>query len=354
MKKFIKYLYAIILSIITIPAVAQDYSVGPVLQFANSISKWTSTHRDEFRFEAEDLCNGSKKAIVNDDFSHILTKRNNPNAPLQKSYELETYLNNIGNQVSKGTINITYTNISEVSKKDIVFESKISDKDLGLTELYSCKIKVTGDIQHESNELFYVYKNKIAKIGKYEKKNGKVVVKFDDFINDYETIGISYNYGKYFPVGISVNYSPENIPFMISVDVGVNFDKDKYVIDRVEMKDIMNFNRTKKVYDPQFFLTVTPQLYLKYFAIGCGAGIMMMDGTEETANYEYASSSLSGNAIETGSGILVKPMIRPVIKGFIPLNDDDLFLSVSVGYDYVFGYKEKNGINFGVGIQLEL
>ena len=45
--------------------------------------------------------------------------------------------------------------------------------------------------------------------------------------------------------------------------------------------------------------------------------------------------------------------LRPVAKAFIPLSSDELFLSVSVGYDLVFGYKEKNGINFGLGVHWE-
>lgn len=345
---------------------AQEYAMTQVSQFANCLSKWTSTQRTEYRFQAEELCNGAKKAIVSDDFSHIINKRDNPNAPYQKSYELETYLNNIGKQVNKGTIKIVYSDIRKVSKKDLAFNSNISEKDLRVTEFYSCKLQVTGAIQHESDELFYVYKDKIAKIDVYRKKNGKVVIDFDDFLNDYETVGFTYNYGQHFPVGGSFNYSFEDIPFMLSVDFGVNLDGDKYIIDKVEMKDIMNYDRTKKTLDPRFFLTVTPQFYMKYFAIGCGVGFLWMDGTEDIANYTYTSNSSTGNNISvstsTASGystedsgsILIKPMIRPVVKGFIPLRSDELYLSVSVGYDLVFGYKEKNGLSFGIGFQWEL
>lgn len=163
-------------------------------------------------------------------------------------------------------------------------------------------------------------------------------------------------------MGGSFNYSPEDIPFMVSVDLGINLDGDKYVIDKVEMTDIMNYNRTKKTLDPKFFLTVTPQFYLKYFAIGCGVGCLWMDGMEDTTNYTYTSNSSSGGNIsvsgagltsESVTSIMLKPMIRPVVKGFIPLHDE-LFLSVSVGYDLIFGYRDKNGFNFGLGLQWEL
>ena len=89
-----------------------------------------------------------------------------------------------------------------------------------------------------------------------------------------------------------------------------------------------------------------------------------MDGTEETANYAYTSSTTSSGSVSvtvSGSGsqsvadnyIMLKPMIRPVAKGFIPLSDE-FWISLSVGYDLIFGYKEKNGLSFGLGIQWEL
>ena len=339
---------------------AQEYAMAQVTQFANYVSKWTSTQRAEYRFQAEDLCNGTKKAIVSDAFSHIINKKDNPNAPNQKSYELETYLNNIGKQVYNGSIKIAYSNIKKVQKKELDL-SKVSSKDLQLTEFYSCKMSVTGAIRHEADELFYVYRGKIAKIDAYRKMNGKVAITFDDFLNDYEGIGFSYNYGKHFPVGGSFNYSFEEIPFMLSVDFGVNLDGDKYIIDKVEMKDIVNYDRTRKTLDPRFFLTVTPQFYMKYFALGCGVGFLWMDGDEDTANYSHTTSSGSSSSVTVSGGnktegsgvILLKPMIRPVAKAFIPLSSDELFLSVSVGYDLVFGYKEKNGINFGLGFHWE-
>lgn len=360
MKRIKTILCIIVLATIGTHLSAQEYAMTQVAQFANYVSKWTSTRRAEYRFQAEDLCNGTKKAIVSDAFSHIINKKDNPNAPNQKSYELETYLNNISKQVNNGSIKIAYSSIKKVQNKELDL-SKVSSKDLQLTEFYTCRMLVTGAIQHEADELFYVYRGKIAKIDAYRKTNGKVAITFDDFLNDYEGIGFSYNYGKHFPVGGSFNYSFEEIPFMLSVDFGVNLDGDKYIIDKVEMKDIVNYERTKKTLDPRFFLTVTPQFYMKYFALGCGVGFLWMDGDEDTANYSHTTSSGSsssvtvsgGNTVEGNGSILLKPMIRPVAKAFIPLSSDEFFLSVSVGYDLVFGYKEKNGINFGLGFHWE-
>ena len=119
MKRLQTIFCTILLATIGTHLSAQEYAMTQVSQFANYLSKWSSTQRAEYRFQAEELCNGTKKAIVSDEFSHIINKKDNPNAPVQKSYELETYLNNIGKQVNKGTINISYSNIKKVAKKDL-------------------------------------------------------------------------------------------------------------------------------------------------------------------------------------------------------------------------------------------
>uniref|UniRef100_UPI002592D590 hypothetical protein n=1 Tax=Xylanibacter caecicola TaxID=2736294 RepID=UPI002592D590 len=184
---------------------------------------------------------------------------------------------------------------------------------------------------------------------------GKIMVDFNDFINNHGTFGFSYNYGQHFPVGGSFNGSFEDIPLMISIDFGINFDNDKHIIDKVNMQDIMNYDREKKELDTKFFVTVTPQAYFNYFAIGCGFGFLYMDGTSDYTRYSSSSASnTSASTSSSSNAYLIKPMIRPVIKGFIPFSYEDYYISISVGYDWVLGYKKKNGFNVGIGIQCSL
>ena len=49
----------------------------------------------------------------------------------------------------------------------------------------------------------------------------------------------------------------------------------------------------------------------------------------------------------------IKFMLRPSIKGFIPMSDE-WSLVVGAGYDYVFKYKKCNGFNFSLGLQYSL
>lgn len=348
-----------------------------VQRFGNSMTQWCSTKNVDYRKAALQNChtkdgNPKKECMVIDYLMKVEAQKRSLS---NKHYVIKNYLNVFQDAFKLGNVSFQMYNIKETSYESIQI-TNYSSKNASLAKsctYVACDIDVSGVLNYNLKNLFIISKE--GKIWGIEtrnevvdKKTGKkkVSVDFDNLIEHYESIGFTYNYGQHFPVGGSFNYSPEDIPFMISVDLGINLDGDKYIIDKVEMKDIMNYDRTKKTLDPKFFLTVTPQFYLKYFAIGCGVGFLWMDGTEESANYTYSSGSSSGGnasvSISSGGGqfsegmtsVMLKPMVRPVAKGFIPLRSNELYLSVSVGYDLFFGYKDKNGFNFGLGLQWEL
>lgn len=344
----------------TMHITAQNYEMRKVNSFVNKIVTWVESNRYADRKNIVKSC--IKGMRINDELMQRMAEKNEAVVMNEEGYELDDYLNYLQNEMDKKPRNfqISFNNIKEIPKDKL-------PKNTQGCNLYSCIVSASGSLNCVCEDVILVRKGEVCGIAKYvEGEDHKVHIDFDDFINDFETIGFTYNYGKHFPIGGSFNYSPEDIPFMLSVDLGVNLDNDKYIIDKVEMRDIMNYDRTKKTLDPRFFLTVTPQFYMKYFAIGCGVGFLWMDGTENITSHSYTSSSsagshvsvsvssASGQSSEDNGSVLIKPMIRPVVKGFIPLRSDELYLSVSVGYDLIFGYKEKNGFNFGIGFQWEL
>lgn len=347
-----------ILCLAAVPAMADDYSTNYVSMFADNITKWTTTSNAEYRFSVEDMCDGKVKARVTDELSRILAKKANPQAPVQSSYEMETYLNNIGKQVGDNGIRISYTNFKRVDPKNISVGNKVADKYIKNTQYVSCNIKVTGSVQHEAEELFYVYNSKIAKIDKYEvDNNGKVKVRFDDLTLEENGIGLSYNYAKDFPVGATLDINFAETNFMVGIDFGYNFDDDKVTSEKVEMTDLLNYKKVKTTLDPKFYLTISPQFYMKYFSVGCGFGVLYLreDKTETEAAYSATSSSSTGN-ISSSSTLgdpTVRFMVRPVVKGFLPLSDT-CYLSANVAYNYAFGYTKKNGLSFGLGLLVEL
>lgn len=360
-KKILALITLVVLLYPSITANAQRYNwnMNCVEQFTDRVSTWLKTNDIEHRISAENACSGKYATRVTDELVDYLAIRNNQTG-VNGSYTLDTYLNSLQKERAKNHVSLIY------SKPTFLNPSKINNPN-DKVDHYVCDVEllIGGNIRKRVKSLFYVVNGKVSKIDKYKVTvNNKVTVDYDDFINDYETIGFSYNYGQHFPVGGSFIYSFEDIPFMLSLDFGVNLDDDKYIVDNVDMTDIMNYEREKKIMDPKFFLTITPHLYFKYFAIGCGVGLLYMDGTTETAHSANSSSSTSGGSISiststsssgsaSSTDVMVKPMIRPVVKGFIPLTDE-LYLSLSAGYDMIFGYKDKNGFNVGLGLQWEL
>lgn len=341
--------------LMTIHIAAQTYGRSIARTFFDNVEKWVVSNRYADRKAIVKSCGDGMR--VNDELMQRLAEKNDDIPMGEDGYELNDYLNCLKNEMDKKPRNfhISFGNIQEIPQNKL-------PKDNKGCSLYTFTVRTSGSINFVCEDVLLVRKGKICGIAKYiEDKDHRIHIDFDDFLNDYEGIGFSYNYGKYFPVGGSFNYSFADIPFMLSVDFGVNLDGDKYIIDEVEMKDIVNYDRKTKILDPKFFLTVTPQFYMKYFALGCGVGVLWMDGKENTAHYSYTTTTGSsssatisgGNTTEGNPAILLKPMIRPVAKAFIPLSSDELFLSVSVGYDLIFGYKEKNGINFGLGVHWE-
>ncbi len=331
-----------------------------VMQFGDNMRLWCSTNSYSYRSQIMKKCESACR--VNDKIMMDFARNSGINT---KHFVVSNYLNGFEDAFDRGAVGVDVSNIRVISADQQVYSYKDSRRSEKLSKDYTmvaCDIKVNGALNYNVKDLFYVRKGQIVKITSYEEvidtKTGKrkVRIDFSDLESDNSTMGVSYNYSKHFPVGASYNYSPESSYFMFSVDFGINFDKDKYIIDEVDMVDIMNYDRKKKILDPKFFITLTPQVYFKYFAVGCGAGLLYMDGTEENTSYHSISISSVGIGASNSSESttqMIKPMIRPVIKGFIPVSDE-LYISVSAGYDLIFGYKEKNGVNFGLGIQWEL
>lgn len=165
-------------------------------------------------------------------------------------------------------------------------------------------------------------------------------------VEDMQTIGGMYNYGSHWPVGLSFSYSYSFL--MVSLDAGLNMDDDNLVQNTLDMTDVYNFDRKDVELDPKFYMTLTPSFFMKYFSAGLGVGFMYMSG-HQYESYCHANSTYS-NEDKLSK---VKFMLRPSVKGYVPLNDE-LYFTASVGYDYIFGYKEKNGLCFGVGLQWDL
>lgn len=343
-------------------------AVQVVRSYGDNLSAWVRSGDVEYRENIIKLCSKDKKqAVFKDKLTYKLAEENHYGH--DKYYQLRSFINWIEKKTGKGA-SIVLTNIKEEDDDNVVVTTSANIYSNGVKdnlELVSCDVTMSGLDNYKGKQLIYIWKGIIAKVDDYEvivtsSGKKKVKVDFSDIMDEYATLGATYNYGKNWPIGLSVNYSYSM--FMIGLDVGVNTDKDKLYKHSLEMTDVMNYTKEDVEYDPKFFATLTPSLYLKYFSVGCGAGIMYMSGKKKTAQSTTKTTESNGSnssfAYTIGGSHMteedcskVKFMLRPSVKGFIPITDE-MFLSLSVGYDYVFGYKEKNGFNFGVGLQFEL
>lgn len=335
------------LGLILINFATAQPAIQIVRAYGEALGSWAETRKDDvYRTKLIDLCD--KGSLFKDKLTHKIVDKEKYG--YLDNYQVASFLNGL-QKIVDNQVSINISNIQSVPKDEIIFANNNSRNERYANselQLISCDVSISGSFSYNGPELIYIRKGKITKIDDYvvtvnSTGKKKVKVDFSDIMDDYETWGIGYNYGKNWPIGLSANYSYRM--FMIGADLGVNLDKDKIYKHNLEMTDVMNFHKEDIEYDPLFFFTVTPSLYIKYASIGCGAGILYMVGKKYTADSSYGSYEEDCSK--------VKFMLRPSIKGFIPLADE-MSLSLSVGYDYAFGYKEKNGINFGLGFQFNL
>lgn len=188
-----------------------------------------------------------------------------------------------------------------------------------------------------------------------EKKNYSSI-EWADYAED-GAAGGTLNYSKYFQIGVS-GYYAAGPWFMCGLDVGVNLDNDTYVTTALTgEKSSGNYTQTVTSYDPKVFVTATPMFRYRYFAVGCGLGVMSLSKSVNEDNYTHSSDDgyeSEGHKHSSSDGDdKFCFMLRPTVKGFIPLSDT-YALTVTAGYDYAFDVKEFNGFNFGIGLTCTL
>lgn len=323
-----------------------------VQQFGKNLSNWASGQNVFSALDAlENLCSQNPVILIGDRIMSQLAYKNGLAA--SNSYKWDSYIACMQKEIDKG-VSIT------VSDVDIVPTQLIPDEYRNDKSLYfvSGNIKISGASNFDVNDLFVLKNGKIVKIQNYQvftDKNGHRRINVDlsdlDLDEDTEGFGVSYNYSKAFPFGASITYSKWK--FMIGVDFGINNDKDIYTTQKVYFNNIVDYKIDLGEYDLKYFITVTPSFYMKYFSVGWGVGYAYLKGTKYTKDNSLTVYP-DGTTIQTGSTTSVddfkyKWMMRPTIKGYIPCSDN-FFISLSVNYDWIVGYKEKSGIGFGAGI----
>ncbi len=140
-----------------------------------------------------------------------------------------------------------------------------------------------------------------------------------------ETLGVGYKYSKYFPVTLSLNMTRSFVSLFM--ELGINTD-----------------NSIISDYNPRFYMMFSPGLYFRFLSINCGIGILPND-------YVMTIDVLDGNVVNTEITKTNYYIIKPSITGYIPISDEDFYITVDVGYNYFPNIKDLNGLSLGLGFQ---
>lgn len=339
----------------------QSVEENVVRQFVNNLRDWCSTNDTDYRRRAQNQCTDAcrVKDKIMEDFA--------TNSGLEmKDYVVPNYLNGFENALAEGTISIHASNVRTISffeqsygmsyNSSFVNEERKNSKNFVTV---ACDILISGVINYNIKDLFYIKKGKIVKITPYveviDQNTGKkkVLVDFSDF-EDSSTLGFTINHDKNFQVGASV--VGQWSWFMCSIDFGVNLDSKKYILNSGEIQDVLNFKKITTDYSPTLFLSITPSAYMKYVSIGCGIGGILLEGKQDITQYSFGYES-DGNIFgsygtNTTDATATALMLRPQIKCFIPVGES-CKMSFGGGYNFVPKLKDLNGYHVSIGFHFD-
>lgn len=347
-------LYLLFLVFIHVTAYGQYGDMEAVRQFSENLQLWCSTSNIKYRPKIQDKCLDDCR-VIND----IMVDFARSNGLSIKDYVVPNYLNGFQKAMDKGTVVVNVSNVRIITSDQQSYTYGSVKKDQKLAKGYTtiaCDIKVSGVLNYDIKDLFYLQKGKIVKITPYEevidRVTGKKKVKVDfSDLEDMSTLGFTLNYDQHFQAGASI--IGQSGMFICSLDFGFNVDSERFYSDVMDMTDIMNYKRTETEYNPIMFATVSPGLFFKYFSVGCGIGVAILNSKETLSQgsyseYEQGNSSFSYGSQSTSGYTVTKFMVRPQLRGFIPLGRS-CKMSIGIGYDILPKAKELNGYNASLG-----
>lgn len=351
-------LYLLFFAFFHIAAYAQYGDMEVVRQFGENLQLWCSTTSISYRPKVQEKCPSDCR--VKDEIMVDFARSKGLSI---EDYVVPNYLNCFEEAMGKGTVAVSVSNVRIITSDQQSYTYGSAKKEQKRAKNFTtiaCDIKVSGVLNYDIKDLFYLQKEKILKITPYEEvvdtKTGKKKVKVDfSDLEDMSTLGFTLNYDQHFQAGASI--IGQSGLFICSLDFGFNLDSKKYYSDVMEMTDIMNYKRTETEYDPKMFITVTPGLFFKYVSVGCGLGFALLDSKETLSSSSFSvneQGNLSGSHGSQSSSDYssTKFMIRPQLRGFIPLGSS-CKMSIGVGYDILPKAKELNGYNASIGFHFD-
>lgn len=147
-----------------------------------------------------------------------------------------------------------------------------------------------------------------------------------------------YIYSKAFP--FSYSYTKTTDIWSVGGEMGFNFEGKEYHSQK---------------YDPTAYLLYTPGVYFRLFSFNCGIGTLM--STHKKTKIEPVtdeSSTISISYLYSWTAVKFDLMLKPNMTICIPFWDDEYFITLSAGYNYIPRYEDLSGWSFGIGFQREI
>ena len=204
---------------------------------------------------------------------------------------------------------------------------------------FFCSLSLFGQEKPTTDDKTRIW-NHLSAIQEVDPKPRPIKLTLDDFTSDIEDntmlvgIGVTHDFSFF---GGTIGGSWKS--FMLDLDGKIGSQCEA---------GLENFKNGLR--ESSFF--ITPQLYLKYFSVGCGLGTVST--IMSTTDTDVTNSSI-GLLEEINVHIKREGMfsIRPIAKGYIYFNDD-FALVLSVGYNFVIKHSEFNKMDFGLGFKWKI
>ncbi len=316
-------------------------------EFGEYMRQWIITEDDDFEKKIANICDGKSNGEkistrIADAVSQALAPRHN--YPQKSSYELNSYLNWIENEIDRGGFSCDFSDYEIVDRNRIegttTQETKYAREED--KEYVSCRVKVKGNgaLSLDVYDLICMRDGKITLISKFEKVGNKVKVDFSDLVDEH-SLEVSYGYSSRFPmnIGISTNFSY----FNIGVEYGMNFSDEQ-----IDFKKHTNYATSSLERGKYWYLMATPGVYLRYASVDCGLGNVFAK-----YNYNYESVYTSSTTSEKKNYFIMKPKVTfhiPIPFGVSP-REEVLYISPHVGYQYVPKCSALNCWEVGIGVR---
>lgn len=150
---------------------------------------------------------------------------------------------------------------------------------------------------------------------------------WESFEPDDETWGLGYNYSNLYNATLRTHHT---VSFLSIInELGINCDKRVFDAPQYNLKA---------------YWTIAPGFYCRYLSLNCGVG---------TTISRYYVESVFGESqrVMVDKKFKFHFVVQPSVTAFIPICDEDYYLTLNAGYMFVPKFKQFNDWTFGVGFQ---